>query len=194
VHVVEARGVLQQVDDAYGVRVFPRIVDNDVRGDIEDRRVQIEKAVFGELHEGDSDERLADGADAEAGVRSDGRPALAVGVSDASGPLDTVVAYERDARAGHARLSQHTRGRVAKFLDGLRNRIGWRLRQRIRGRAAQRHKSQYGFHGLHRFTRAKSFFATSRIPIVRQRANERPLAGATDSRFRAPVTGFCRTL
>ncbi len=88
VHVVEARGVLQQVDHANGIGRLPGVVDLQLRRDFEDRRIEIDVAIEIQLDHRRGDEGLADRTGAEMRVGRYRRIAGAVGDADATCPFD----------------------------------------------------------------------------------------------------------
>ena len=88
-HVVEAGGVLQQVNDAHRELRLPGVVDLNLRRQLGDRRVEIDLVVQVHLHERRGDEGLADRSGAEVRVGGHRRLAVAIGEPDAAGPLDT---------------------------------------------------------------------------------------------------------
>ena len=107
------------MNDADRRRVVPRVVDGHLWGDVSHGGVQIDDAVFGELHQGHGEERLADRPDPKMGVDGDRCSRVAVGIAHATGPLHSVGADQGDAGAGDACVLQHACGRCLELLNRL---------------------------------------------------------------------------
>ena len=139
VHVVEARGVLQQVDHAHRVgrchglsmRLRARSPSTGAS------RSTI--AVLVQLHERHRDERLADRSGAEVRVGGDRRPPIAIG-QPTPPAHSTPVSRTSAMPAPGTPVSLSTRlAAVSELVEGLRARVGRRRAARLRGESGQTH-------------------------------------------------------
>jgi hypothetical protein len=104
VEVIPSGRVLEQVRDAYGVRVFPGILEGDVGRAIAHLVVERELSFLHELQDRERGEHLRNRADAKQRVFVRGPAGLHVRLAPARDPVRAFLADQRDADRRSSRV------------------------------------------------------------------------------------------
>jgi hypothetical protein len=124
--VVPSGGVLEQVDDTDRIGGLPAVLEPDLGDEFVDRVVEREPAFIDQFEDGERDESLGCGTDAEEGGGSGGLICCDVRLAESVNPLRLIAANDGNGHAGCVGVMKDLIELLTQLGNGLR-RLGFGL-------------------------------------------------------------------